>query len=114
MRSKPLQVEEQEDEHLYHTTGRDAFGRLGPHRHLGRSLGLRSGYSDTWQLVINTATTIITFLMVFLIQNTQDAKAIQLKLDPVRAPSAPRMSGRGASSSDRVERERRRPFRAGH
>jgi low affinity Fe/Cu permease len=41
------------------------------------------GYSDTWQLVINTATTIVTFLMVFLIQNTQnrDAKAIHLKLD---------------------------------
>jgi low affinity Fe/Cu permease len=41
------------------------------------------GFSDTWQLVINTATTIITFLMVFLIQNTQnrDAKAIHLKLD---------------------------------
>ena len=41
------------------------------------------GYSDTWQLVINTGTTIITFLMVFLIQSTQnrDAKAIHLKLD---------------------------------
>jgi len=41
------------------------------------------GYSDTWQLVINTATTIITFLMVFVIQNTQnrDTEAIQLKLD---------------------------------
>ncbi|MEO7659337.1 MAG: low affinity iron permease family protein [Pyrinomonadaceae bacterium] len=41
------------------------------------------GYSDTWQLVINTGTTIITFLMVFLIQNTQnrDTLAIQLKLD---------------------------------
>src|SRR6266852_9726548 len=40
-------------------------------------------YSDTWQLVINTATTIITFLMVFLIQNTQnrDGKAMQLKLN---------------------------------
>lgn len=40
-------------------------------------------FSDTWQLVINTATTIITFLMVFLIQNTQnrDAKAVHLKLD---------------------------------
>jgi low affinity Fe/Cu permease len=40
-------------------------------------------YSDTWQLVINTGTTIITFLMVFLIQNTQnrDAKAIHLKLN---------------------------------
>ncbi|OYU39552.1 MAG: hypothetical protein CFE33_09250 [Pseudorhodobacter sp. PARRP1] len=41
------------------------------------------GYSDTWQLVINTGTTIVTFLMVFLIQNTQnrDTQAIQLKLD---------------------------------
>jgi len=40
-------------------------------------------YSDTWQLVINTGTTVITFLMVFLIQNTQnrDAIAVQLKLD---------------------------------
>jgi len=40
-------------------------------------------FSDTWQLVINTGTTIITFLMVFLIQNTQnrDTEAIQLKLD---------------------------------
>jgi low affinity Fe/Cu permease len=40
-------------------------------------------YSDTWQLVINTGTTIITFLMVFLIQNTQnrDTQAIQIKLD---------------------------------
>ena len=49
------------------------WGVLGPAYH----------YSDTWQLVINTATTIVTFLRVFLIQNTQnrDAKAIQLKLD---------------------------------
>jgi low affinity Fe/Cu permease len=41
------------------------------------------GYSDTWQLIINTGTTIITFLMVFVIQNTQnrDTAAIQLKLD---------------------------------
>src|ERR1700682_1527529 len=40
-------------------------------------------FSDTWQLVINTGTTIVTFLMVFLIQNTQnrDAKATELKLD---------------------------------
>lgn len=40
-------------------------------------------YSDTWQLVINTSTTIVTFLMVFLIQNTQnrDSKAMHLKLD---------------------------------
>jgi len=42
-------------------------------------------FSDTWQLIINTATTIITFLMVFLIQNTQnrDAKAMHLKLDEI-------------------------------
>lgn len=41
------------------------------------------GFSDTWQLVINTGTTIVTFLMVFLIQNTQnrDAEAMQVKLD---------------------------------
>jgi low affinity Fe/Cu permease len=41
------------------------------------------GFSDTWQLVINTSTTIVTFLMVFLIQNTQnrDSEATQLKLD---------------------------------
>ena len=50
-----------------------AWAALGPVYHS----------SDTWQLVVNTATTIVTFLMVFLIQNTQnrDAKAIQLKLD---------------------------------
>jgi low affinity Fe/Cu permease len=49
------------------------WGALGPRHH----------YSDTWQLVINTGTTIVTFLMVFLIQNTQnrDARAIHLKLD---------------------------------
>jgi low affinity Fe/Cu permease len=42
-----------------------------------------SHFSDTWQLIINTATTIVTFLMVFLIQNTQnrDARALHLKLD---------------------------------
>ena len=41
------------------------------------------GFSDTWQLIINTSTTIITFLMVFLIQNTQnrDTEALQLKID---------------------------------
>jgi low affinity Fe/Cu permease len=49
------------------------WGALGPAFH----------YSDTWQLVINTATTIVTFLMVFLIQNTQnrDTRAMHLKLD---------------------------------
>jgi len=50
-----------------------SWAALGPFFH----------YSDTWQLVINTGTTIVTFLMVFLIQNTQnrDAKAFHLKLD---------------------------------
>ncbi|MDB5595892.1 MAG: iron permease [Hyphomicrobiales bacterium] len=47
-------------------------------------------YSDTWELVINTGTTIITFLMVFLIQNTQnrDGAAIQAKLDELIRTSA--------------------------
>ena len=46
-------------------------------------LGPLFGFSDTWQLVVNTGTTIATFLMVFLIQNTQnrDAQAMQVKLD---------------------------------
>ncbi len=46
-------------------------------------LGPVFGFSDTWQLVINTSTTIITFLVVFMIQNTQnrDSKALHLKLD---------------------------------
>jgi low affinity Fe/Cu permease len=50
-----------------------AWAILGPH----------FGFSDTWQLIINTGTTIVTFLVVFLIQNTQnrDAKALHLKLD---------------------------------
>jgi low affinity Fe/Cu permease len=50
---------------------------------LWASSGPLFGFSDTWQLVINTSTTIVTFLMVFLIQNTQnrDTAAIQIKLD---------------------------------
>jgi low affinity Fe/Cu permease len=56
-------------------------------------LGPAYHYSDTWQLVINTSTTIITFLVVFLIQNTQnrDSQAIHLKLDElIRAVEAAR------------------------
>jgi low affinity Fe/Cu permease len=50
---------------------------------LWATLGPYFGFSDTWQLVINTGTTIVTFLMVFLIQSTQnrDTEAIQVKLD---------------------------------
>lgn len=53
-------------------------------------LGPLFGFSDTWQLVINTGTTIVTFLMVFLIQNTQnrDGAAIQAKLDELIRTSA--------------------------
>ena len=50
---------------------------------LWAALGPFFGYSDTWQLIVNTGTTIVTFLMVFLVQNTQnrDARALHLKLD---------------------------------
>ncbi|HEY6183012.1 MAG TPA: low affinity iron permease family protein [Terriglobales bacterium] len=52
---------------------------------LWAALGPRYHYSDTWQLIINTGTTVVTFLIVFLIQNTQnrDARALHLKLDEV-------------------------------
>jgi low affinity Fe/Cu permease len=58
------------------------------------------GFSDTWQLIINTSTTIITFLMVFIIQNTQnrDNLAINLKLDVM-------MERLGANSQDLIEAE---------
>ena len=52
---------------------------------LWAATGPRFHYSDTWQLVVNTGTTVVTFLIVFLIQNTQnrDARAIHLKLDEI-------------------------------
>ena len=66
------------------------------------------GWSDTWQLVINTGTTIVTFLMVFVIQNTQnrDTRALQLKLDElIRVNTAARNSLMGwkRSRNRRVE-----------
>ena len=60
-----------------------AFGAAAAIIILWGATGPVFGYSDTWQLVINTSTTIVTFLMVFLIQNTQnrDSEAVQVKLD---------------------------------
>ena len=69
------------------------------------------GFSDTWQLVINTSTTIVTFLMVFVIQNTQnrDAKATQIKLDElIRAVHDARNRFIGEESEDDEELERDR------
>ena len=70
------------------------------------------GFSDTWQLIANTFTTLITFLMVFLIQNTQnrDAKATQLKLDElIRAVDAARNEFIDAEDEpeEQIEREKR-------
>ena len=67
------------------------------------------GFSDTWQLVINTGTTVVTFLMVFLIQNTQnrDARAIHLKLDELlRAVPGARKEYMEAEEEDLDEIER--------
>jgi low affinity Fe/Cu permease len=67
------------------------------------------GFSDTWQLVINTGTTIVTFLMVFVIQNTQnrDAKATQVKLDElIRAVSNARNEFIGLEDRNEEELER--------
>src|SRR5438309_3803050 len=64
------------------------------------------GYSDTWQLVINTGTTIVTFLMVFIIQNTQnrDTQALQLKLDElIRVNKAARNSLMGLEERSESE-----------
>jgi low affinity Fe/Cu permease len=65
-------------------TGRSsAFGMAGGVVVIWIATGPIFRFSDTWQLVINTGTTIVTFLMVFLIQNTQnrDSEALQIKLD---------------------------------
>lgn len=69
-------------------------------------------YSDTWQLVINTGTTIVTFLMVFLIQNTQnrDSAALQTKLDELIRVSAARNAFIGIEhlTEDEIDRIRAR------
>src|SRR5213076_1499923 len=85
------------------------------------ALGPRYHYSDTWQLIINTGTTIVTFLMVFLIQNTQnrDARAIHLKLDElIRGLRGPRnkmvdLEDCSDEEIDQLEEEFKR-FRARH
>jgi low affinity Fe/Cu permease len=67
------------------------------------------GFSDTWQLVVNTGTTIVTFLMVFLIQNTQnrDAQAMQVKLDElIRAVEGAHNAMLNLEESDDTELEK--------
>lgn len=90
--------------HYFHRFAERAARALGtPHAFIGSLLlvivwgasGPAFHYNDSWQLTINTGTTIVTFLMVFLIQNTQnrDARANQLKLDELlRAIEAARTS----------------------
>ena len=98
----------------------DRFARWAEHQ-LGRSttfaLAVASillwgvsgpffGWSDTWQLVINTGTTIVTFLMVFVIQNTQnrDTQALHLKLDElIRVNTAARNSLMGLEEKSELE-----------
>jgi low affinity Fe/Cu permease len=101
----------------------DRFARWAEHQ-LGRSatfaLAIASivlwgvsgpffGWSDTWQLVINTGTTIVTFLMVFVIQNTQnrDTQALHLKLDElIRVNTAARNSLMGLEEKSELEVEK--------
>jgi low affinity Fe/Cu permease len=68
--------------------------------------GPKSGFSDTWQLVINTGTTIVTFNMVFIIQNTQnrDGRAIQAKLDEQAGALAKLMDALGVDGATDVGR----------
>jgi low affinity Fe/Cu permease len=100
----------------------DRFTRWAEHQ-LGRSVtfalaflsivlwgvtGPFFAWSDTWQLVINTGTTIVTFLMVFVIQNTQnrDTQALQLKLDElIRVNAAARNSLMGLEEKSESEVE---------
>ena len=100
----------------------DRFARWAEHQ-LGRSVafalavlsivvwgvtGPLFGWSDTWQLVINTGTTIVTFLMVFVIQNAQnrDTQALQLKLDElIRVNMAARNSLMGLEEKSEGEVE---------
>jgi len=70
------------------------------------------GWSDTWQLIINTGTTIVTFLMVFLLQNAQnrDTAAINLKLDElilVTAAASDKFIGLETASSSELEKAKR-------
>ena len=77
------------------------------------ALGPMFGFSDTWQLVINTGTTIVTFAMVFLIQSTQnrDSEAMQVKLDEIiraignakERASRSRRTGGARSSADQKD-----------
>ena len=101
----------------------DRFARWAEHQ-LGRSatfaLAVASivlwgvsgpffGWSDTWQLVINTGTTIVTFLMVFVIQNTQnrDTQALHLKLDElIRVSTTARNSLMGLEEKSELEVEK--------
>jgi len=73
-------------------------------------LGPVAGFSETWQLVINTATTIVTFLMVFVLQNTQnrDTTALQTKLDELIRASAADVRFIGIEHLDIEELERLR------